>query len=170
MKKRALQSLHCPDVAGHAAMHTAVGRVADDRMADGAEMDTNLMRAAGEDRDLAKREPRHVMRSRDPGHGMTGAARARRHLQAVRWVTSDGGLDPPTGLHDAPHEGDVLLLDFVIVELSRELVMGGVVLGDDHEAGCAAIEPMHDAWPRSPPTPLRSSRWWSRALTTVPDA
>ena len=46
----------------------------------------------------------------------------------------------------SPHtSADVLLLDFAIVELPRELLVGRVVLGDDHHAGGAAIEPMHDA-------------------------
>ncbi len=147
MEKRPLQSLHGADIARHAAMNTSIGRVADDGVAYGAEMDSDLMGATGMNRDLAQRQTRHVMGTGNPGHGMTGTTRARRHLQAIRGIPSDGRFDSPAGLHDAPHKGNVFLLDFVIVELSRKLVMGRVVLGDHHEPGCAAIESMHDARP-----------------------
>ena len=51
------------------------------------------------------------------------------------------------GLHFAPHERDVLLLDFAVVKLAREMLVRGVVLGDDHQARRAAIEPVDDARP-----------------------
>ena len=49
------------------------------------------------------------------------------------------------GLHDAPDERDVFLLDLAIVELPRQFLVRGVVLGHDHHAGRAAIEAVHDA-------------------------
>src|SRR5258708_2750133 len=51
VQERPLEMRHGAKVAGHAAMDAAVERVADDRVADGAQMDTNLMRSAGMDRD-----------------------------------------------------------------------------------------------------------------------
>ena len=48
----------------------------------------------------------------------------------------------------APHERDVLFLDFAIVKLPRQLLMGGVVLGDDHHARRPLVEPVHDAGPQ----------------------
>ena len=52
------------------------------------------------------------------------------------------------GLHDAPHERDVLLFDLAIVELPGELGVRAVVLRHHHQARCAAIEAMHDARPQ----------------------
>ena len=40
---------------------------------------------------------------------------------------------------------DVFLLDFPIAELSRQLLVRGVVLGDNHQPGCSAVQPVHDA-------------------------
>src|SRR4029450_3783601 len=85
------------------------------------------------------------MRASDPADGVTRATGAGRHLQAIRGITTDSGLDAPPGLHDPPHERDVLLLDLVVVKLPRELLMRRIVLGDDHQARGPAIEPVHDA-------------------------
>ena len=59
---------------------------------------------------------------------------AGRHLLPVAGIASDRGVDAPAGLHDAPDERDVLLLDLAVVELPRELLVRGVVLGDHHHA------------------------------------
>src|ERR1041385_3659499 len=56
MKERTLEALHRADVASHASVDATVHRIADDRMADGAQVHANLMRAAGVNRDLAQRE------------------------------------------------------------------------------------------------------------------
>ena len=58
VKKRALQARHRADIAGHAPVHAAVQRIADDRMADRAEVDADLVRASGVNRDLAQRQRR----------------------------------------------------------------------------------------------------------------
>ena len=50
-------------------------------------------------------------------------------------------------MHLAPHERDVLLLDLAVVKLPGELLVRGVVLGDDHQSRRAAIQPVHDARP-----------------------
>ena len=75
------------------------------------------------------------------------APRARRHLLAIRRIAADRRVNPAPGLHDAPDQRDVFLLDLAIVKLARQLLMRGVVLGDDHQARGAAIEPVHDARP-----------------------
>ena len=49
VEERAFEVRDGAKVAGHAAMHAAVERVADDRMADGAQVDADLVRAAGVD-------------------------------------------------------------------------------------------------------------------------
>src|SRR5262249_13019706 len=50
-----------------------VRRVADDGVADGAEVNADLMRGPGLDRDLAQRAASIVMRARDARHGVPRA-------------------------------------------------------------------------------------------------
>jgi len=126
-------------------MDPAVGRVADDGMADGAQVNTDLMRAPCVNRHLTEREPWQMMRARDPSDGVSRAARPRGHLQSIRRIASDRRFDAAARLHDAPHERDVLFLDFMVVKLTRELVMRRIILGNDHQARSAAIESVHDA-------------------------
>ena len=83
----------------------------------------------------------------DPRHRFAAAARARRHLLAVRRIAADRRVDAASGLHHAPDEREVFLLDFAIVKLARQLLVRRVVLGHDHQARRAAVEPMHDAGP-----------------------
>ena len=61
VQKRALEVRHGAKVARHAPAHAAVERIADDRMADRAEVHTNLVRPAGVNRDLRQRQ--HAGRS-----------------------------------------------------------------------------------------------------------
>ena len=148
VQERPLQPLHGADVTGHAAVHAAVHRVADDRVPDRAQVHANLVRAAGVDRHLAQGQAwqRHgAGDARDRVPGMLGAGR---HLHPVGGITADCRVDAPPRLHHAPHQRDVLLLDLAIVELARQLLMGGIVLGHDHHAGRAAVQPVHDAGPQ----------------------
>jgi hypothetical protein len=96
-------------------------------------------------RDLAQGQARHVMRARNASDRVTSPAGARRHLQTIRRVTTNSGFNTAARLDHAPDQRDVFLFDFVIVELAREFVVSRVVLGDDHEAGRAAVKSMHDA-------------------------
>src|ERR1041385_937338 len=64
VEKRPLQVRNRADIAGHAAMHAAIERIADHRMADGAQVNANLMRPAGVYRDLAERQIRVHLRDR----------------------------------------------------------------------------------------------------------
>ena len=147
VKKRPGQPLHRLDIRDHTTMDAAVHGVAHDGVTDGTEVHADLVRTPRVDRHLAERERWHVMRAGDPGDRVAGVFRPRRHLLAVRRVAADGGIDAAACLHVAPHQRDVFLLDFVIVELSRELVVGRIVLRDDHKPGGPTIEAVHDAWP-----------------------
>jgi hypothetical protein len=55
------------------------------------------------------------------------------------------GIDPASGMDDAPDERRVLLVDLAIVKLSGQLLVRLVVLGDHHQPGRVAVEPVHDA-------------------------
>src|SRR5438132_12007201 len=76
VQKRPLQMRHGADVARHAPLHTAVQRIADDRMADGAEMYADLMRAPRVNRHLAERQPRQVGCACDSSDRLARASRS----------------------------------------------------------------------------------------------
>ena len=56
-----------------------------------------------------------------------------------------GGVDAPAAVQQTPRQPQVLLVDLAVRELTRQLGVGGVVLGDDHHPGRAAVEAVHDA-------------------------
>src|SRR4029450_4086526 len=98
--------------------------------------------------EVAARGRWEVMPPRDARHRRSRAAGARRHLLPVVRVASDGEVDPPGRLDDPPAERDVLLLDLALLELPRQLLLRPVVLGDDHPAGRALVQPVDDAGPQ----------------------
>ena len=57
-------------------------------------------------------------------------------------------VDSASGLHDAPDQREIFLLDLAIVELPRERLVCPIVLGDHDQPGRAAIEPVHDPGPQ----------------------
>src|SRR5262249_53658001 len=67
MKKRPLQMCHRADIARNTSMNTSVEGVADNWVADGAEMYADLVRTPGVNGNLTEREPRKVERFRDAG-------------------------------------------------------------------------------------------------------
>ena len=89
VQERPRQPLHRAQIVRHPAMHAAVQRVADDRMADGVEVDANLVRAPGRDRDAQQRQPGNVPRPRHPRDGRARAPRARRNLLAMNRIAAD---------------------------------------------------------------------------------
>ena len=128
-----------------AAVHAAVGLVADDRVADGAQMHADLMSTAGGDCDPDERHSLEVPREGHACHRAARPARAGRHLLPVLRIAPDRLVDAPPGVHDTPDERDVFLLDFAVLKLPRQLLVGLVVLGDDHQSRGAAIETVHDS-------------------------
>ena len=149
MKKRPLQARHRANVAGHAAVDAAVQRIADDGMADGAEMHANLVRPSGVNRDLAQRQAWHVERARDSRHALR-ARGATVRTSSAGWTGSRpiaASIRRPA-CHDAPHERDVFLFDLAILELPRQFLVRGIVLRDDHHAGRATIEAVDDSRPQ----------------------
>ena len=149
VQKRPLEMRDRAQVAGHAPVDAAVERVADDRMADRAQVHADLVRAAGVDRHLRERQRRRrTARARTMRVTASRLRRARADI-FLRFdrIAADRRVDAPARLHLAPDERDVFLLDLAIVELPRQLLVRRVVLGDDHQPRRAAIEPVHDARP-----------------------
>src|SRR6266536_2854736 len=103
-------------------------------MTNRAEVNANLVRAAGENGHTHERQgSSEVLGPDDARNGFTTAPRACRHLLAVARVAPDRGVDAPAGHDFAPHERGVLLVDFTIVELPRELLVRLVVFRHDHQ-------------------------------------
>src|SRR5262249_59463342 len=79
VEERTVEMRDRADVARHAAVDAAVQRVADDRMADGAEMDANLMRATGVDGDLGEcQHAPEMFGAHDSRHRLPAPPEARR--------------------------------------------------------------------------------------------
>ena len=68
----------------------AVERVADHRVADGAEVHPDLMRAASGEGHAEKGDPPQMLGLGDSRHGTPRAARARRHPLTMYWVATEG--------------------------------------------------------------------------------
>src|SRR5205814_1512444 len=91
----ALEALHGPEVVRDAAVDAAVGRIADDRVADGAQVHADLVRAPGCDGDAKQRHPFQVLRLGDARDSASRPPGPRRHLLAVRGIASDWLIDAP---------------------------------------------------------------------------
>src|SRR6185437_9017363 len=135
-----------------------VKRIADQGMADRAQMHAHLMRAPGLERAFEQRGDLLFSaaegRDRAPmGHSLTSPVLERGHLGPARWMTSDRRIDHTLRpVWRAPYEGEIAALKLarpaMVGELRCERVMGLIGLGDDHEPARVLVETMHDAGPR----------------------
>src|SRR6185503_676374 len=136
----------------------AVKRIADQRMADRAQMHAHLMRAPGLERAFEQRGDLLFSaaegRDRAPmGHSLASPVFERGHLGPARWMASDRRIDHTLRpVWRAPHEGEIAALELagsaMVGELRCERMMCLVGLGDDHEPARVLVEAMHDAGPR----------------------
>jgi hypothetical protein len=123
----------------------AVGRVADDGMAEVGEVDADLVGAAGFDADAQEGCQRpggedFVVRDGGPAFFRDG------HFLAVDGMAADRELHGAGRLlRRAPDEGEVFLADGVGGKLRDERGVGLLVLGDDEDAGGVLVEAVDDA-------------------------
>ena len=101
------------------AADTAVDRITDDRVADAVQMDTDLVGSACGDGDCSKRKPTQSFGSGHPGDRRSRSARSGRHFLPVHKVATEWGVDAAPGVQEAPHQGDIFLVDFPVCELAR---------------------------------------------------
>src|SRR5262249_19322395 len=147
VQKRPLEMRDGADVARDMPTDTAVDGIAHDRVADRAEVNPNLMGATRVNGHSGQRQRRvERLGADDSGERFTASTAARRRFLAVRFVASEGRVDAPSRMHHSPDQGHILLLHFTFTELARELFVRAIVLGDHHQAGRSAIEPVNDTW------------------------
>ena len=133
-------------------------------MADGAQVYADLMRTARVNGHLQEREHPQLFGADDPRDRFTAPARPCRfpaagaalkapggHLLPIRRVAADRRVDASSRLYLAPHQREIFFFDLPVVKLARQLFVRLVVLGHHHQAGCTAVEAVHD--PRSPFSP-----------------
>jgi len=125
----------------------AVEGVADDGMTGGGEVDADLVGAAGGRGDFDEGGAVEALTDAVDGARRTSAFDYC-HALAVSRVAADGAFDDSFRLLDASlHEGEVELLDAALLQLSREVGVSAVVLGDEEEAGGVLVESMDDSRP-----------------------
>src|SRR5437899_854807 len=77
------------------------------------------------------------------------ATTARGHARAADWITADGRVDRSfCCFHPAVHQRDVCLLYLAPRELFRQLSVGYVRLGHQHQAAGFLVQTMHDSRPQ----------------------
>jgi hypothetical protein len=111
-------------------------------------VDANLMGAAGLDRNPEQRDPGDVARPGHAGDRRSGATGTCRNSLSMDRIATDGDVDTLALMDHSPDQGNVFLLDFAVVKLPRQFLMGGIVLGHDHHPGCALVETVDDSRPQ----------------------
>src|SRR5438445_947622 len=133
--------------------------VADDGVADLAQVHTDLMRASRAERDAQQVGLGEV---RDDGHVADRVAPARLHGHAL--AVLGVAVDRRGDLHGAlgkvsPRERRVAALDAPLLDGTREAAVRDIGLGDEQQPRRVLVEAMHDAGPalaRRAPPPLHS--------------
>ncbi len=125
----------------------AVDRVADQRMTEGAEMDPDLVSAAGfqaaaQQRGVPEALGHRVARNRLP------AARGDRHPRALDRVAAHGSIHGAIARDVAVDDGEVLAPDAARLQLAHEVGLCLQRLRHDEETAGVLVEAVHDARPR----------------------
>ncbi len=125
----------------------SVGVIADEGVTDVLEVDADLVGAAGMEVGLDEGGVVEALKDAVGGPGVTAFADAGGHAFAVGGVAGDGGADVAAEFGDfAAHDGVVDLFESAPGELGLELLVGGVIFGDDEAAAGIAVEAVDDAW------------------------
>jgi hypothetical protein len=145
VEERSLEAQNRTKVSGDPTPHAAIHGVANDGMSDGAQVDANLMGSSRVDGHLAQCDTWKMTSARDTRHRASRVLGAGGHLLPVRRVAADRGIDAAASLDNPPHKRDVFFLDFTVLKLTCQLLVGCVGLCDDHDARRATVEAMDDA-------------------------
>lgn len=146
-----------PELAGLGLEAGAINLVAEQRMAEMGEVDTDLVGPSG--LELAGQQggdrlavfPGEGFQHLPMGHGFA-AALADGHFLAIMRMPVDRLIDGAAGpVRHAPDKGHVaaphLAGAAMVGELGGERLVGAVVFRDDHQAGGVLVQPVDDAGP-----------------------
>ena len=139
------------DLAPRDLRPAAVLAIAQHRAADVAQMDADLVRAAGLRKDADDGET--VEPLADFVERLRGAARrvvaADGHLLPLLRMHADGAVDEiAVAVRPAGDDREILLLDRAVLELEGQFVVRPVVAGDEDDAAGVAVEAMDDPRPQ----------------------
>src|SRR5437867_2355571 len=116
-------------------------------------VDTNLVRAPGFNLQLEQSE--FTVRAFNPPlnfvtrHRLTPAAAACGHTDAANGIAADRTRDRAVvALDPAMHQSNVRLLHPPAGELSPELAVGDIILGDNNQSARFLIEPVDNPGPK----------------------
>src|SRR5262245_42707361 len=100
VQERPVEVCYRTQVSGYPPVNASVQWIANDRMADGAQVDPNLVRAAGLDGDMDQCErAAEMLRACDSRHRFARAPRPGGHFLAVHEIAADRRIDPATRHH-----------------------------------------------------------------------
>jgi len=120
-------------------------RIAEHRVADGLQVDADLMRASGVQAQAQEREVTEGALDLEVGAGLARVRAVHGHAGAYARVASDGRLDRAGARgRSTVHEGEVLARDVPLRERLLQATMSLVRARDDEQAGGVAIEAMDD--------------------------
>ena len=147
-----------------------VHRVPQQGMADGGQVDPDLVGAAGLQPALDVGMAGITAQNGPVGHRRAAVGPVYGHLFPVHRVAADGGVYGAGLLPEGPHAYRLVLpVEGVVLELLRQGQVGGVVLGGDEEPRGVPVDAVDDARPQLPVDAERlSPQWKRRALTRVP--
>ena len=114
-------------------------------MADGAQVDADLVGAAGGNGHADERDAVERLGCHHPRYRFTRPARTHRDTLPVDLVPADRQVDAAPLLYQPPDESDIFLFHLPVRELPCELDVCPVVLGNHHHPGRAAVETVNDA-------------------------
>jgi hypothetical protein len=122
-----------------------IDRIDRQRQPDAGQVDADLMGLAGPGKYAKKRELAKSLLDFPERPRRPTAVFDNRHHPLVRRVHADGGIDFAfIVLRPAHHQGEVLLLHRVVLELMRKMPLGCGVFGEEHDAAGVFVEAMDD--------------------------
>src|SRR5215470_9560522 len=148
VKGNAAQALD--QLAGNrvAALAPAIGHVSDQGMAEGSEVDTDLMGTPRLETALEVGHPAETLENLEARDGALARARtSHRHADPGARVARDRSVDHALGpLHDSVSEAEIAARHGPPAELRGEGIVGHARLGEDDQTRGALVESMNDAW------------------------
>ena len=144
-----LAEADAPGVEKEAAAVVSAGSVqgiAGDLVAEAAQVDADLVRAAGTDADFNKGVVLIADADLPVGDRVAAFLDFGSHADGLPGVPGDGAVDGAGILfHDVFYQGEVNLFHFPVAELGLEAAVGFVVFGDEDDAAGEAVEAVDNA-------------------------